>query len=181
MHFSLADYVLDVVENAIASGASLVELGLEERDGRLTLVVTDNGRGMSEEELQRALDPFYSDGTKHPGRRVGLGLPFLGQLAEALGGSFDVDTRPGVGTRVSLSYGAAHVDAPPEGDVVQTLAQILSYEGEHELQIRRVVGDQSYDVSRSDLIDALGELESVASRSALRDFLESNEEALGSP
>jgi hypothetical protein len=37
---------------------------------------------MTAEELQRALDPFHTDGIKHPHRKVGLGLPFLVQTAE---------------------------------------------------------------------------------------------------
>ena len=87
MHFRLCDYVLDLVQNAVESGASLVRLRLDEQAAQFRLTLEDNGCGMDEATSRRALDPFYSDGIKHAARKVGLGLPFVKQALEATGGN----------------------------------------------------------------------------------------------
>jgi signal transduction histidine kinase len=60
------------------------------------IVVADNGRGMSEAELGRAFDDFYT--TKPDG--TGLGLSVVRRLVADLGGALRVETEPGTGTQV---------------------------------------------------------------------------------
>ncbi|HOX48159.1 MAG TPA: sensor histidine kinase, partial [Spirochaetales bacterium] len=79
MHYSLGDYVLDIAQNAVESGAGTVRIDFAETEESFSVAVADDGVGMAEEELARALDPFYTDGKKHARRKVGLGLPFLVQ------------------------------------------------------------------------------------------------------
>jgi len=55
---------------------------------------------MSEEVRQRCLEPFYT--TKPVGQGTGLGLAVTASLVSAAGGSVQVDSRPGHGTRVDL-------------------------------------------------------------------------------
>ncbi len=85
MHYTLCDYILDIVQNAIEAGSSDTELTIHETPSSLLVTVADTGRGMDAGELEKAKDPFYTDGKKHPGRRVGLGLPFLIQASVADG------------------------------------------------------------------------------------------------
>ena len=58
----LALHILDIVENSIRAGATLVRILIREsRSKDLFLVrITDNGRGMTSEEREKALDPFYT-------------------------------------------------------------------------------------------------------------------------
>jgi len=53
-------------------------------------IAGDNGKGMSGAGLDRAMDPFVTDGVKHPERKVGLGLPFLIQTAIQSGGGWRI-------------------------------------------------------------------------------------------
>jgi signal transduction histidine kinase len=69
------------------------------------VTVTDDGPGMSRDMLGRAFDPFFSG--REAGRGIGLGLPKAWRLVEINGGTLDVDSRPGRGTRVSVSLPAA--------------------------------------------------------------------------
>lgn len=71
----LSMHVLDIAQNSIKAGASLVEVAfvLDEAQ-RLTLRVTDDGCGMSADFLQRVTDPFTTTRTT---RKVGLGIPML--------------------------------------------------------------------------------------------------------
>ncbi len=80
------------------------------------LTVSDNGSGMSEEVLQRCVEPFYS--TKGVGKGTGLGLSMVQGLALQSGGGFDVQSAPGLGTRVDiwLPVSSAQVLTPAEGE-----------------------------------------------------------------
>ena len=117
VHESLADVVTDIVQNAIESGADTIDVTIREDDGQVAVDVVDNGRGMDAETLKRVADPFYTDGIKHPERTVGLGVAFLLQLVEAVGGSHAITSKPGAGTEVSFSLPDSHIDLPPVGAI----------------------------------------------------------------
>ena len=65
----------------------------------LELVVSDSGKGMTPEELDKAFEPYFS--TKSTG--VGLGLSFTRQILVGHGATIHVDSSPGSGTRVSIT------------------------------------------------------------------------------
>ncbi len=130
---------------------------------------------MDEETQQRALDPFYSDGKKHPGRRVGLGLPFVRQIAEATGGRFGLQSKPGRGTTVEVEIPTEHPDAPPFSDPAGCLTMLLTSGGQHELAIKRSHRGETYTIRRTELVEAIGELESVEANDLVRSFVESQE------
>lgn len=175
MHYTVCDLLLDVVQNSIEAKARNVRISLEERDGRLLVEVEDDGRGMDEETLRRAQDPFYTEPGKHPERRVGLGVPFLIQTVEASGGTYEITSAPNRGTRLHFDLDLGNVDTPPMGDLPGTLRQMLCYEGPYEMDIIRRRGASGYEIKRSELIEALGELERVGVLGLLQDFLESQE------
>ena len=71
------------------------------RPGRyIRLSVADTGIGMSPAVLARAAEPFFT--TKQLGRGTGLGLAMARSFAEGSGGSLDLESSEGRGTRVSL-------------------------------------------------------------------------------
>ena len=88
----LSLHVLDVAENALSAGADRVEVRIAEKqkEDALVIEIEDNGRGMDDEEVSRALDPFYTTGS---GKRVGLGLPLLAQAAGEAGGKINVSVK----------------------------------------------------------------------------------------
>ena len=61
--------------------------------------VSDQGRGMSASEIDTAFDPFHS-ATNQVGR--GLGLSTVQSSIEVAGGAIDIESAPGVGTKVSI-------------------------------------------------------------------------------
>ncbi|MBT0664048.1 HAMP domain-containing histidine kinase [Geobacter pelophilus] len=69
-----------------------------------TLQIADEGKGMTEEELARAFDPFYT--TKENG--TGLGLAVTYGIVEGHGGSITLASTPGEGTTVSINLPLAH-------------------------------------------------------------------------
>ncbi len=72
----------------------------ESEDCSACLIVEDTGCGMSEELLSRVFEPFLT--TKPRGKGTGLGMTMTKGIIEDLGGSIDVWSRPGEGTRVSI-------------------------------------------------------------------------------
>ncbi|MBS0362922.1 MAG: PAS domain S-box protein [Proteobacteria bacterium] len=75
------------------------EIGLP-AGGYVRLSVTDEGVGMDETTLHRAMEPFFT--TKGVGKGTGLGLPMVHGVIEQSGGRMVVSSRPGEGTRVEL-------------------------------------------------------------------------------
>ena len=71
------------------------------RPGRYVRIsVADTGVGMSEEVIEKAVEPFFS--TKGIGKGTGLGLSMVHGLATQLGGALTIESRPGQGTTVEL-------------------------------------------------------------------------------
>lgn len=170
--------MLDVVQNSVEARSERIELTVTERDDVLELILVDNGVGMDRETLARAQDPFYTDGVKHPTRKVGLGLPFLRQLVEAVGGTFSIESAPGVGTSLRVAAPRSHWDLPPIGNLAVVFQQSLCFAGDYEMVIKRRRGGVDYSMRRSDLVDALGELDTAGSQALLKDYIESQEETL---
>lgn len=76
----------------------------------LKMSVLDNGVGMSPEVVTKAIEPFFS--TKPLGKGTGLGLSMVHGLAEQLGGTLELTSRAGKGTRVDLLLPVATDVAP---------------------------------------------------------------------
>ena len=138
----LSLHILDILENSAEAGATRVTLLIEEDEtkGKLRISVSDNGRGMSPEELEKAFDPFY---TSRATRRVGLGLPLFFETCKRCNGRFKLDSSPGRGTVVKATFQLGHVDLPPMGDLGGTVIAFLA--GHPDISFRyvhRINGDE---------------------------------------
>lgn len=195
MHFTLCDMLSDLTQNAVEAGSSSIRVTVRETDRELQATIEDNGKGMTPAELKRAEDPFYTDGIKHPGRKVGLGIPFLIQTAESTGGNWSIKSSKAdpsgsaaSGTTVEARFDLTNIDTPPVGDVPGFFRQILTFDGAYEMEISRLRnrggGEAGYTVRRSELLDALGLSEEGAftdagALSLVGQYLESLEEDHG--
>ncbi|GAB1456483.1 MAG: ATP-binding protein [Spirochaetia bacterium] len=177
MHFAICDFLLDLVQNSVEANAKTIRLDVFEEQGRVDVVVEDDGKGMSEEELERAKDPFYTDGHKHVRRKVGLGIPFLLQSLELAGGSYTLSSRKGEGTRLSFSFPADALDTPPLGDVAGMFLSAMCFDGDYELLAHRraQAGDIDYEIRRSEILEAVGTLTDAGALVSVREFLASQE------
>jgi hypothetical protein len=106
--------MLDIVQNSIRAGAGLTEVTLAiSADRTLTMMVTDDGKGMDADQLKRVKDPFFSTRLT---RKVGLGVSLLTQKAEQSGGYLTIESMPGEGTILKAVFQSEHPDCPPLGD-----------------------------------------------------------------
>lgn len=178
MHATLCDLITDIVQNAVEADATVIELNIRETEDEFVFEVKDNGKGMSSETKANAIDPFYTDGRKHARRRVGLGLPFLLQTAEAAGGDASIESREGCGTVIRFRAKTQHVDMPPFGDFTGAAAMMLTLQSAGEMKIDRALGGKGYTLSRCELDDALGGLHSAENLKLLKTYIASQEEDL---
>lgn len=178
MHITLCDYLLDIGQNSFEAKADDIHICLRETETLIELVVKDNGCGMDEETLAKAVDPFFSDPEKHAARKAGFGLPFLIQAAEGCDGGVTLESKQGVGTTVSCHFASNHIDTPPLGDVVTTVVALMSMDGEYNLTIEREKNGNEYTLTREDLLDALGDLHYADSLALAKAFVTSEEDEL---
>jgi signal transduction histidine kinase len=96
----IARALTNIIENALHAmpGDGSLEVHARESASAIQLAVTDTGRGMDREALQRIFEPYFS--TKATG--TGLGLTIAKRNVELNGGTVHVQSAPGKGTTVTI-------------------------------------------------------------------------------
>ena len=175
MHATICDVIIDTVQNSIEADSSKILLKVVDDGSFFSVEIEDDGKGMNEDVLARAFNPFYTEPGKHDKRRVGLGLPILKQLCDATGGKVEFQSVKGVGTKLRYSFLKSHIDLPPIGNLADTILALFNYPGNFELVYTRIKGDSEYSISRTELSESVGGFENVESLSLAREFLRSQE------
>jgi two-component system cell cycle sensor histidine kinase PleC len=116
---ALRQIMLNLLANAIkftSAGGHVALAALLEEAGSLAIIVSDTGIGIAADDLPRAMAPFGQLENpldrRHQG--TGLGLPIAKKLTEAMGGQFDIESTPGIGTKAVLRFPAARLVEPQE-------------------------------------------------------------------
>lgn len=136
--------------DAIDGQGTMTFATADSEPGFVTLILSDTGRGMSPEVMEKAFEPFYT--TKPIGDGTGMGLPAVYGTVKAHNGTISIDSFPGRGTSVSITLpvsdartgdldaGVISDSAPMEGtilvvddeevvrDVVSKLVRSLGFE-----------------------------------------------------
>lgn len=95
-----------VLSNAVlySPQGGRIGLRLAEKENGITLIVEDEGIGMSSEQVRRIFDPFYrADASNTAVRGLGLGMSMVKAIVEAHQGTIEVESVPGRGTRVRIT------------------------------------------------------------------------------
>jgi len=106
---TLKRIIRGLIKNAIDASEddSPVTVTCSKDDRYLYIEVRDQGQGMDEETLNRAIEPFFT--TKEPGKGLGLGLFLAESAAERLGGTLDISSTPGIGTTAVISFSLSQI------------------------------------------------------------------------
>jgi anti-sigma regulatory factor (Ser/Thr protein kinase) len=164
----LSLHILDLLENAAEAGASKIKIKIEEdlKTDWTVIEIMDNGRGMSQELIERVLDPFCTTRTT---RHVGLGLPLFLEAARRCEGDLVIQSNPGKGTRVRATFRHSHIDRAPLGDIPGALMAILLSEHPVDLDYCHRIDSGEF---RFDSSEIRKELENVPlSHPKVRDWL----------
>ncbi len=116
--------VMDIAQNSISAGASLITITVEEDAelDELSISIGDNGRGMTPEQVEHVTDPVFTTRTT---RSVGLGVPLFKMEAEMTGGRFSIESTLGVGTTTTAVFKPSSVDMIPLGDINGTVSMLV--------------------------------------------------------
>jgi PAS domain S-box-containing protein len=109
---SVRQILINLLSNAAkfteAGGQVVASTTLTER-GEVIIRVRDTGIGMAPEDVRRALEPFRQIPGPRASGGTGLGLPLTKALVEANRAGFTIDSEPGRGTLVEVTFPATRV------------------------------------------------------------------------
>ena len=99
----LYEAIKNVVENAVRYAPdSPVAVNVSSDAAGVRAVVADRGPGMEAQDVEHAFDRFYRGGERS-GEGSGLGLAIAKRAVERVAGTIAIESRPGSGTRVTIS------------------------------------------------------------------------------
>ena len=153
----LSLHILDIVQNSITANASLIEITISVNGIQdcLEIVISDNGRGMDAAMVKKVQSPFTTSRTT---RRVGLGIPLFKESAERTGGSFSIESEPGVGTKVTAVYQLSNIDRAPLGNIAQTMFTLIAANPRIDFLFRYRVEEAEYTFDTREVKNILGEV-----------------------
>ena len=146
----LSLHLLDLVQNSIEAGAAKIEIKIDEdfKTDVLAMEVSDNGRGMSEEQIAQVLDPFY---TTRKTRHIGLGLPLLLEACRRCEGNLEIHSHPGKGTTIKATFRHSHIDRAPLGDIPSVLMTVLFAENQIDWLYSHKVNQEEFRLESSEI------------------------------
>lgn len=103
--FHLENAINNILDNAKKyADKPLIGLKAYIKNDKLHIEVTDNGKGVSKEDMKRIFQKFYrvTDGDLHRVKGYGLGLSYVKKIMEKHKGRVQVESKENVGTKITL-------------------------------------------------------------------------------
>lgn len=107
----LHSLILNIVKNAITAyekeEKKVVIITLEKvNENKILLRIIDKGKGMSEEQLKKVIEPFYTSNADRNRKLsgMGLGLPLCKKICEILNATLKIESELGEGTCVNIEF-----------------------------------------------------------------------------
>lgn len=153
----LSLHILDIVKNSVKAGATEIGITITEsrEKNRLSIVISDNGCGMTKEFLARVRDPFTTTRTT---RKVGMGIPLYEAATLQCDGSFDIASEVGIGTTVTATFRRDHIDRAPLGDMAETMTTLVSGSPEIDFCYTHQTDTERFEFDTKQIRKELGEV-----------------------
>jgi hypothetical protein len=149
MH-DLSLYLLDILENSVRAGATVIAVGIsaDRAAGTLVIDVQDDGPGLPLQP-EAVMDPFF---TTKEHKKTGLGLSLFRQAAEDAGGGLILGRSHELGgAAVHAWLGLDNVDRPPLGDVAASIITMVATNPQIDFRVALKDGDEHLEVRGSEL------------------------------
>jgi PAS domain S-box-containing protein len=118
--YNLENGRVDIHVHVRAPGRHAGGMAQDGDPGQLAIEISDTGRGMTAAQLARLFSAFDRLGLESgPIEGTGIGLVISRRLVERMGGQISIDSRPDVGTRVTLTLRRA--PGAPDGPVAEAV------------------------------------------------------------
>ena len=149
--------IMDIAQNSVRANASVIKIDVTEDTEKSTLEIkiSDNGCGMSEEQVKSVIDPFFTTRTT---RKVGLGIPLFKMAAEQTGGFLSIESQLGNGTVVTAKFISSHMDMTPLGDINSTISILIRCNPDTNIVFTHTVNEQSFTLDTNELKEVLGDV-----------------------
>ncbi|MGQ8338696.1 ATP-binding protein [Sunxiuqinia sp. A32] len=150
----LALHILDIAQNSTRAKAKLIQITIIENTmkNEYSIIIEDDGAGMSQEEVVKVVDPFYTSRTT---RKVGLGIPLLKHTAEQTEGTFNIKSEKGKGTKLEAHLKKKHIDRPILGDIAGTLMILVSNESDADIVYQHQTDKGEYEFDTREVKNSL--------------------------
>ena len=122
---------------------------------RISIAIRDDGSGMSQEFLERVVDPFTTSRTT---RNVGMGIPLFRLAAIMTGGDFDITSQLGLGTDITADFKKSHIDCPPLGDIDGTIITLIQGNPDRDFVLKYETDKGSFLIETSVFKNELGDI-----------------------
>lgn len=151
----LSLHLIDIIQNSVVAGATLIEIELDANtiENYLKITIKDNGCGMDEETLKKVKDPFV---TSRKTRKVGLGLSLFEAACQRCDGYLDISSEIGIGTTVTACMKFNHIDRSPVGNIVDTIVSSLLNENT-DIVYRHVFNGESFEFDSREIKKIVGD------------------------
>ncbi len=153
--------ILDIAENSVKAGATLVEILLTETQDTFTMEIRDNGCGMTPEFVAKVTDPFCTSRTT---RKVGLGIPLLLLAARQTGGDVTIHSvtkemdATAHGTSTKALFYKNHIDFTPLGDITETLCTLIQCNPHMDFEFHHRLPGGEVVLSTKEMRETLGDV-----------------------
>lgn len=167
--------ILDVTNNSIRASATeiVINLTIDADSDLLSILIKDNGKGMTKEQLSQVEDPFFTTRTT---RSVGLGVPFFRLAALNTGGTFEIQSTQHVGTTVLATFCLSHIDRMPLGDITSTIHMLITMNDSIRFIYTYSYNGRKFVLDTKEFRDALGDIPFITKEVStyIREYLEEN-------
>lgn len=149
-------HILDIAQNSVRAKANNINITVKEilNENLFEFSIKDDGTGIPEEIFRDIRNPFTTSRTT---RRVGLGIPLLDNTCHLCNGKLDIETCINKGTSIRAIMDYNHIDRPPIGDMVSTIAALISSNSDINIHYLHYYNDSSFDISTNEIKDVLGD------------------------
>ena len=167
--------ILDIVQNSIRAKSTLIKISIniDTDKNSLLIVISDNGQGISKEDLFKVNDPFFTTRTS---RKVGLGIPLLKQSAAQSGGYLDIKSDLGIGTTITAEFELNNIDRTPLGDINSTIYLLVISNTEIDIVYTYKINEKSFVLDTKEIKEIVGQnnMNTKEVTNFIKDFLEQN-------